>query len=677
MARTYKLTNGALSVDLIATGSTGFIPSKGGLGPNRVAPTHNFVQGGGISGGGLTSVHFSLITDTWTLYIKGSSDDNVATQLRNLIELLVLAGRYHIEPRQNKAVYIESQTTGETNKRYSLVYGFPEMVMPDQFDFPFEGSDLVEHLHVQTVREPFWRSAVPGVLGTALTLAPTDGPSAPLRAHIANSREIENIHSIKVDDGGSFTTIDGANDPLFPAAPALSDALYFGNAVVPPRTIVLPKLQTAAVITTSSLVLEYYKTGAWTALVLGDDYTVYPGGDLEISLQQNSEDIVINIKPPSDWIAVAVDGVTDFWVRIRENNASPSWGTIPVGHATDVIYTQQVPEIEIPATTIKGDVSPYLMMRLMSPFGGDADLSFANTSRIIMGIKSRGLTKFVSHLNLGGEDNPTDWTTTQVTDATATSDVQAPGGKHSAVSFSGDSTMQPRVRLTGNNILDSWMGEYRAFIRVQQIGGASEDCVVKLRTFIGGHGDDDPHIDSADVDVQAFDDGVEVLDMGVVRIPFARPRSTDVLTGVDVVFEIHMERTTGTSTMKDYDLILIPIDEWVVGLDDPLSDIESGSSALRGQTAIDIDGGIIASRTAKMQKIGGNWILSENWARMGPAPKINNMETKARIYFLLLHYEDVDASGDWGQPPFFADLGAQLSFETYGQMNYLFLRGAD
>ena len=128
--------------------------------------------------------------------------------------------------------------------------------------------------------------------------------------------------------------------------------------------------------------------------------------------------------------------------------------------------------------------------------------------------------------------------------------------------------------------------------------------------------------------------------------------------------------------MRVYDLILIPVDEWVVGLDDPLSDTESGSSALRGQAAIDVDGGVVAFRTAKMQNIG-NWILSENWARMGPAPKVNNIETKTRIYFLILHYEDVDASGDWGQPPFFADLGAQLSFEMYGHMNYLFLRGAD
>jgi len=45
MARTYKITNGTLSVDLLAAGATGFIPGKGGLGPNRVAPTHNFVQG--------------------------------------------------------------------------------------------------------------------------------------------------------------------------------------------------------------------------------------------------------------------------------------------------------------------------------------------------------------------------------------------------------------------------------------------------------------------------------------------------------------------------------------------------------------------------------------------------------------------------------------------------------
>lgn len=1076
MARTYKITNGTLSVDLLATGATGFIPGKGGLGPNRVAPTHNFVQGGGISGGGLVSVHFSLVTDSWTLYIKGSSDDNVATQLRNLIELLVLAGRYHIEPRQNKPVYIESQTTGETNKRYSLVYGFPEMVMPDQFDFPFEGSDLVEHLHVQTVREPFWRSNAPGILGAALTLGATDGPilelmdrgpsklepsiatggliqpeavdpvvgnglvqvaeattnlvtnpsletndttyavsgantkerttaqakfgayslkciyqdtaqfiacsvtvaagantfsawayipssfdgtqiefdvegfvgispadervdldmskrdqwqycvlpnqiinvgdvigtirfrvktgtpsagafiyvdgfqaeakeyptptaigdmgaghawtgavhaststraahtlrydipncsmkgtlafkiipiyeedeqpgwkhiinlsdgtannrifmfldpnddiykisytgngaSIPVslgsgdivrlvnedvvitwditldelkvyvdgtqvgatltgltgpaaawdrlyvgatdtgsgqwsgwmdelilengvvwtdeqisahhlqglagtpyqvnddtllylpfdeasRVHIANFRDDVEITHFKEDDGGAFTDLT-LGDTLFPSVVAQWDALFFGSTDQPIKHIVLPKLATAGDLTTTNLGI-YYSDGvaSFSVLTLGTDYTCYPGPTLKDCFEQNNEDIVININHANDHVKDTYDTVDAFWLKIIELNVAPVYATNPVANETEFVYHQRSPDIEIPIGAIKGDVSPYLMMRLLSPSGGGTDPTFANTSRVIMGLKSRGLDKFVSHLNAGGDDNPGDWATTQVTDASAVADVQAPGGKHSAITFAGDSTMQPRIRLTGDDILDSWVGEYRAFVRLQQIGGAGGDCTVRLRSFIGGAGDENPHIDSADVDTQTMDDGVEVLDMGIVRLPFARPRSTDILTNVDVIFELHIERTTGTSTMRVYDLILIPVDEWVVGLDDPLSDIYLGSSALRGQTAVEVDGGVVAFRTAKMQNIG-NWVLSENWARMGPAPKINNIETKARIYFLILHYEDVDASGDWGQPPFFADLGAQLSFELYGHMNYLFLRGAD
>jgi hypothetical protein len=678
MARTYKITDGTLSVDLLATGATGFIPSRGGLGPNRVAPTMNLVQAEGFSGGGLVSMNFPLVTDTWTLYIKGSSANNVATQLRSLLELLILAARYHTEPRQNKPVYIETQMTGETNLRYSLVYGPPELVIPDQFDFPLEGDSLVEHLSVQVVREPFWRSAVPGVKGTALILAPTDGPTTPTAVHISNAYEVEDIAEIKVEDNGTgFTDIDGANDALFPATVAQNDALYSGNTNVPPRTIVIPKLQTKAVITTSSLVLEYYKSAAWTELVLGTDYTCYPGPTLEDCFEQNDVDIVINIKPPSDWITLAVDGDTCYWVRIRESNASPSWGTVPVGHATYVIYSQQSPVVEIPSTAIKGDVSPYLLIRLISPSGGDDTPSFASTSRILIGLKSRGLTKFVSHLNTGGDDNPADWTATQLTDATATADVQAPGGKHSAVSFSTDSTLTSRVRLTGDNILDSWVGEYRAFLRVQQVGGSGGDCNFLLRTFVGGYSSEDPHTDSAEVPTVTADDGIEVLDMGVVRLPFAKPLNADTLSGVDVIFEVLAERNTGSSTLKIYDLILIPIDEWVVGLDDPLSDVDTGGSALRGSTALDVDGGVIAFRTSKMQKIGGNWILSENWARMGPAPTINDVETKARLYFIIMHYEDVAASGNWGQAPFFGDLGAHLSVEIYGHMNYVFLRGSD
>ena len=67
----------------------------------------------------------------------------------------------------------------------------------------------------------------------------------------------------------------------------------------------------------------------------------------------------------------------------------------------------------------------------------------------------------------------------------------------------------------------------------------------------------------------------------------------------------------------------------------------------------------------------------ENWARMGKAPTLPDIETKYRLYFLILNYEDMDASGEFGQEPFFGTLGAYLSFEMFGHMNYLFLRGAD
>lgn len=873
MGRTYKITNGTKEVDLLASGSSGIRPDEGGLGPSRIAPVHNFTDPGAVSGGGVANVKFPLVVDTWRLYIRGTSDDDIASQLKDLIELLRQGWRYHIEPRQNVPVYIETQTTGETNIRYALIYGAPEMTAPDFFDVPFESADLVEHMNIQIVREPFWRSNAPGTPGTALTLAPmwngkviveadfdavtengsstlvdesgdlkftidssqntvfgqittslpddqdrvaflfrldpntltmatndqltiaqgigasiggtttdwivdlkktatgyqivisivtdagattagtafdisddemdvlvewnnatavaaddgylkvwvngilkdsitgvdndqrqtdtiyfgavtgidagTEGSfylssiywaeerdGAPTRIHVANFRDDVEITHIKQDDGAVFTDLD-LGDSLFPAVPAQNDAALWGSTDQPLKTIVIPKLKTAAVITTTTLVLQYSQSAAFAALTLGDDYTVYPGPDLESSLEQNDEDIVLNIKIPSDHAAYSQDSVSAFWIRLIETNASPSWGTIPVLNETEFPYHQRDPVVEIPPGIIGGDVEPNLLMRLISPAGGDTDPTFANISRILIGAKSRGLDYFVSHLNAGGDDNPSEWTATQVTDATATADPQGPGGKHSAVSFSGDSTMQPRVRFTGDDILDSWVGEYRAFIRAQQIGGAAEDTSLLLRTFIGGYGDDDPHIDTAEKDFAAFDDGFEVLDMGIIRIPFARPRAGDVLTGVDVVFEIHAARATGSSTLKIYDLILIPVDEWVVGLDDPISDIDTGSSALRGAAAIDVDGGVIAYRTARVQKIGGEWILSENWARMGKSPTLPDVGSKHRLYFLILNYEDVDASGEFGQAPFFGFPGAQVDFEIYGHMNYLFLRGSD
>ena len=211
------------------------------------------------------------------------------------------------------------------------------------------------------------------------------------------------------------------------------------------------------------------------------------------------------------------------------------------------------------------------------------------------------------------------------------------------------------------------------FVRARQSGGSAGDLGVKLRTYIHESSVYSPKYDTKTVAPQADDVGPEVLDLGLLKIPFTRVANADVLTNADIIFEIHAERTTGAAEIYFYDLVLIPVDKWSAELDDPITDSVNGSSALRGASVLQVDGGVLALRTAKFINNGGNLYPAEEWGRGGPPLKIEP-ETQVYLYFLMMHFE---AGGTWGDPPFLADLGCHFAFELYSHACYEILRGDD
>ena len=118
-------------------------------------------------------------------------------------------------------------------------------------------------------------------------------------------------------------------------------------------------------------------------------------------------------------------------------------------------------------------------------------------------------------------------------------------------------------------------------------------------------------------------------------------------------------------------MILLPIDEWSTVLQDPISSPTLGSSALRGDTVLDLDAGILMDRTVKYYRSGATLYAAENWYRSGEPPKLEPGR-QTRLYFLLMHYPV-----DWGTGPFLAPLGMHLALEMRARMIYLTLRGSD
>lgn len=671
MARTAQITDGgSRTVNIINTGATGFIPTRGGFGSSSYSP-HQLLAA--------RQLDDMLFVERWQLVLKGSSVDNLASQSDDLIDLLRDAYRYFNDPVQRTPIYLQMQLTGETNARYATVYMSPEISNPDFFDGTVEVEYLIETMGVNIARFA-WESAAPGSAGSALTLTATDGPASPTKVHIANFRDDANITHKKNHDDSAGTYADiTTGSTLFSSPVAQNDAIYIGSTDQPIKNIVIPKLGTAGNLTTTTLKLYYY-SGTWDELTLGTDYTIYPGADFEESFEQNTDDIVINIKPPSDWTTVAVDGATAYWIEIRETNASPSYSQNPVANSSDDFYAQRKDYIEFANTILKGNEKAKCRLVMKAPYGGDENEGFANHSRILAFARSQslGANQFVPTLNAGNQDNPTNVTCTAGTDASFDADPTAPGGTRCTVDFSGDETLVKRLTYTLTNKLEYYIGEFRPFLVCQQIGGSAGDLEIMLRVLIGSTDAYAPKLDTDEIPTEGADQGKELLELGIynpggtIKIPFGRIENADSLSNINLYFEIHAKRTTGSATLRIYELFLGAVDELSIDYEDPVSDSVSGGSALRGDTGLEDDSGVIADRTFKFINATSAPVLAETWTRGGKPPMFEPA-THYRVYFKQAHFP---AGGTWGTGPLIASYGMHLTFEMYAHNIYYALRGS-
>ena len=500
-----------------------------------------------------------------------------------------------------------------------------------------------------------------------------DGPKF---NHLANFRDDIAIDEVWQFDGvAGWTDIGPDNNEWtwFTAVVAQNDAIYWGSTDDAFKHIT-GFFRTAGAITTADLELQYWN-GGWVALVSGTDYTLYSADSLHTFMERQGN-YAISVKPPDDWVSADPgSGVAGFYLRLIELHAAPVYAIKPI-HAGQGTFTPRDNYIEVPSTVLGGDAKAKLLLRNRTPTGGDENEGFANASRILIGAKESPGT-FVMSLNAGA-DNPAGWAITNLTDAATVADTESPGGSRCHVTFGGDETMVSRLRLTGTNKLEDWIGEYRAMLRCQQIGGDIGDVTVKLSVLIGSIDAYAPKFETKAIALEGLAQGHEQVALstnepgGTVKIPWLETRSTDNFANTNIYFEIWASRVAGSAAvLRIYCLDLLPVKKWAVELDDPLGDTVSGSTALRGDNCIDIDAGLIADRTGKMINALANPVPVETWTRGGPPPQLNP-ETQIKLYFVNMHYP---AGGTWGTGPLIATLGMHLTAEVWAHNQYYSLRG--
>jgi len=471
--------------------------------------------------------------------------------------------------------------------------------------------------------------------------------SLPTRVYVTNHEVDNNIpdHIYVHDDSAASDTelVPGAK--LFPDSIANNDALIF-HSPYPAMCIVIPALSTAGSLDTSDLKLAYWNGSGWTNATFGSLYVCYPGPTLKDCFEQADEDIVIYYRGSGS----AKTSGGNYIVKIYEAHASPSWSTVPVSNKTRRPEIVDSAHIDIPSWMLKGDAPAKLLLRLYAPAGASGTVSdFGHISRIIIGAKSRNLHRFRHMLHLGGGGQFTGWSISYGADTSSDTTGGAPAAVLSSCTFDTDESTVMRVRLVGTNMLRYYRGAYKAYLLGRQSGGDAGDVTVKLRIGLQSTDDDSPKWDTDEKTFVAADK-LMALDLGTINIPFSPESATDD-PDMDLIFELHAgcgAGLGGTVDLKFYRLVLIPIDEWHVELDDPVTNSDYGTSALRGNKILEVDGGILKDRTITRYNTGDALVPLETWSRRGAPPELEPQQ-ETRLCFLILSYY----SG-WGAQPLIA-----------------------
>jgi hypothetical protein len=213
MSRHFKLISGSDEVDLINTADPGIIASRGGFGRNRNVKKNTFTSSELADGASLRFQKALPVAERYRLNLKGSSHDNAASQIQSLQRIMRKGDLNQLTDWQEEPLYIKQQTTNETNTRYSKVLAWQDNMYSDFFAPPFESDNQLDDFELSLVREPFWRSTVPGTVPSAETMKFPDFPWFDEYGGTRANFDVTAAAALEGDWGGAFT-LDGAGSEI-------------------------------------------------------------------------------------------------------------------------------------------------------------------------------------------------------------------------------------------------------------------------------------------------------------------------------------------------------------------------------------------------------------------------------------------------------------------------------
>lgn len=492
-------------------------------------------------------------------------------------------------------------------------------------------------------------------------------PSCENKYYVTDKFNTAALSHIYTDDGGvwSANLVDSTAIDIFPAVPAVNDAIYFGCGG--PFTNIVFYLAVAQEDVT--IEWEYYQdTVGWSTIPTSHRIGTTAG------LTQLGY-ISFTFAPPYDtvnglWVPrdVSSDGgpaVNAYWMRIRVT----AIGGAPVRPETSTIavYTVTWPNINIADDEIIGDIEAVAT----AVFGSDGIRAAGGKllrDRLIVALQSErgpyaGTTyAFNPYLPFSSIQLPSliESISGVSGNASYVTDITAPSGQAILYSPSADSESIDIYHTVDSS---HYFGKYRVFMRVRKWNSNSDVFLIRVTTEHSGVEYASTNELRADIVGTTTDPKWKLLDLGELNIPTGLPART---AEENESLEIHTHITfTGTATYEDLylcDLILMPADEWIADI----QDFGSGNWGLDGK-ALYVDSTLVPKADVRglvrsigssfknpvpMKTIAGKMVL--------PANK------SSKLWILTAKHE----SDDW-----ISDPGILTKISVHKEERYLGLRG--
>jgi len=599
-----KVTNGTNTVNLLDL-KDGYAASDWRQGIAQYKGGGVWTQSAISAGSRLAAKQFDLVTENIPIPVAtAGTQDILARMLENLILLAEQASDYWTERRRLDPVWLVARAHCETNTRYAMIHRIAIPDVGDVLGFAFTDSGTLIDLTAYITRG-HWTENEPGT-NTAIELSAVEAydgrnlgnvdstgtrdPTTDRHVFFTNKRlpiNLTDVYTWSAANGFSANLMDAAVpfnliDDVG-AAPAVNDYIAFG---------VDTTLMAAGAGPFDSLVFDIGTGGAgytghwefwdstagpgWANLTVNG-----PGGEAFTATGVTS----YHWNPSANWVTNAVNLITGFWVRWVIDTL-PGGFVVPTQQSRD-IYAIAWPYVEVQSTEIPGNIDA--LIRLLLANEGTSTARYSNQILVALRSVSRG-EDFTAYLNAApqviGQVNPTgiavDFASPVIS---SIADPTAPTGFHALYNPLGVRAMEDGIgwSFSPTAATEEWYGVYRAFVRYMRVGGTASDIVGEFVMRLGSYYTMWTSKQFTFPGTNPF----QVIDIGSIEIPSSVIRDTEEVDEFRMYVRLQCTVAAAMPDIIFYDLILLPIDEWVGDFNDI---VRNGSyTAVTGARYYDID----------------------------------------------------------------------------------------